>query len=129
LTLWVVGCIAYLAHIGLAFHAFHQWSHQAAVEFTADETRRLTGIRNGEGVWANYVFAFVWIGDCFRLARIRRPDRAPHGGSGVVTLGAVIDCFFALMMFSATVVFGPTVYRVFFVPLIIFWLWLLVRRK
>ena len=128
LTLWVAGCIAYLAHVLLAFHAFHDWSHQAAVQFTADETQRLIGIRNGEGVWANYIFAVVWIADCFRLTRRRRRDIATSEKLGDVTLDAVIDCFFALM-FSATVVFGPTVYRVLFVPLVFFWIWLWCRRE
>ena len=129
LILWVAGCVAYLVHVGLAFHAFHDWSHQAAVQFTADETKRVIGIHNGQGVWANYAFAVVWIGDCVRLARIRRQERAVSQNGDAETLGKVIDWGFALMMFSATVVFGPPFYRVLFVPLLAVWIWFAIRRE
>src|SRR4051812_24805508 len=28
---WSLGCLAYLGHVGLAFHHFHGWSHAEAV--------------------------------------------------------------------------------------------------
>ena len=123
LVLWITGCIAYLIHVLLAFHAFHGWSHDAAVQFTADETERVVGVHRGEGVWVNYVFAFIWVADCIRLARshLRKTTTLKQ-------IDAFVDVFFALMMFSATVIFGPHYYRVLAVPIIAFWLWLWSRR-
>lgn len=122
--LWVTGCVFYLVHMLLAFHAFHDWSHRDATRFTAEETYRMTGIRRGDGIWVNYLFAVVWIADCFRLDNSRRRFVATSR-----RVDAAITIFFALMMFSATVVFGPPLYRVLFVPLALLWGFLLLFHR
>ncbi len=125
-ALWWLGCVAYLVHVILAFHSFHDWSHDAAVVFTAEETARLTGIRNGQGVWLNYAFAVIWIADCVRLQRCLHQHRETSPG-----IDAIVAGFFVLMMFSATVVFGPVAYRWLFALLLPLWLalWWQARRQ
>ena len=115
--IWSAGCVMYLIHVALAFDAFHDWSHDAAVEFTAVETERMVGIRRGEGVWVNYVFSLIWIIDCARLTR------AWHRGEPTVGWQDwLVHTFFAGIVFSATVVFGPPVYRWLAILVAIVWL-------
>ncbi|MCA9136721.1 MAG: hypothetical protein KDB00_08180 [Planctomycetales bacterium] len=123
---WTTGCGFYLVHVLLAFHGFHGWSHSDAEQFTAEETYRMTGIRRGDGIWVNYLFTAVWIVDCARLA-VHRRRQAPTSPK----LDVATAMFFGLMMFSATVIFGPPIYRVLFVPLAFFWgvLWMFRRRE
>ena len=103
--IWTVGFCFFLVHLFFVFDAFHDWSHSAAVEFTAEETQRIVGIRRGEGVWVNYVFAVVWLLDCGRLW-VGRSREGPRKRG----VDLAVHTFFAVMMFSATVVFGPAVY-------------------
>lgn len=112
----VAGCGFYLIHVALAFEGFHDWSHDAAVRFTAEETQRVLGIERGEGVWVNYAFTLIWIADCIRLALARHrdlPTKLWHDGT--------IHVVFAGMMFSATVVFGPSIYRWLALPVAVIW--------
>ena len=112
LLVWTVGCAACWAHIVSAIAAFHQWSHARAIEFTAEETYRVTGIRNGSGIWFNYLFVLLWTLDCYRRLRDRlrlKPPNSPGSTS--------VNVFFLFIMFFATVVFGPEPYRYAFVLL------------
>ncbi|TWU06259.1 hypothetical protein [Stieleria varia] len=122
---WSLGCAMYLLHVFLAFVAFHNGSHAAAVEFTAIETERVVGVRRGEGVWVNYFLAVVWSADVIRLMRCRCRDRVAS-----IALTRAVHGFFAVMMFSATVVFGPGYYRWLFGIVVMVWLavWMTARR-
>ena len=60
---WTVGALAASLHVAAAFHYFHDWSHQSAVETTARQTGELTGVFRGEGVVFNYAFLMVWLSD------------------------------------------------------------------
>lgn len=103
---WAVGCLFYLLHVAIAFAFVHDWSHTSALEHTASETARMTGLRRGEGLWINYLFSAVWIADVARIciARVR-------GQSTNVRVDYLAACFFAFIFFNATVVFGPAFYR------------------
>ena len=100
--LWTIGCGAYLMHVAAAFHFFHGWSHAAAWRSTARQTGELFGLDWGGGLYVNYLFTAVWIGDASAWwflglsypRRWRRVYRALQG-------------FFAFIAFNATVVFGP----------------------
>ena len=61
--LWTAGCLMLLAHIGCAFHFVHDWQHALAVDETARRTKELLGWEYGGGVYFNYAFALVWVGD------------------------------------------------------------------
>lgn len=62
-VIWVTGCLLALVHVFAVFGYQLHWSHQAAIDDTADRTRQLTGIPFGGGVYFNYVFLLVWSGD------------------------------------------------------------------
>lgn len=103
---WAVGLAFYLAHVALAFHIVHDWSHSAAWQHTAQETARVTGINRGEGVWVNYLFTVIWAMD---LARIIRANRIRTATSRRVD--TVIGGIFLFICVNATAVFGPAHYR------------------
>ena len=57
--LWTLATIFYLIHVVSAFAWFHEWSHSAATEHTAEMTRQVTGIDWGGGIWFNHLFTIV----------------------------------------------------------------------
>ena len=60
---WTIGCSLYLLHVAAAFAYFHHWSHDEAYAFTAEQTAAMVGWRWGGGLFVNYAFTGVWIGD------------------------------------------------------------------
>ena len=103
--LWSAGLLAYLAHVGTAFHFVHGWSHQAAVVETARQTRELFGLETGVGIWFNYLFTAVWGADVAwwwldEDSYVRR----------TVLVSAGVHAFLAFMFFNGAVVFasGPS---------------------
>ena len=58
-----LGCVAFLAHVACAFQFYHGWSHSVAYADTARQTKELTGWNSGAGLYINYLFALVWMGD------------------------------------------------------------------
>jgi hypothetical protein len=103
-VLWTVGCAACLAHIGVAMHFYHQWSHAAAFVDTARQTREAVGFAWGGGVYFNYVFALLWLVDATwwwlsAASRTAWPAWLSWGLHG----------YLAFIIFNATVVFesGP----------------------
>ena len=41
----------------------HGWSHAAAYAYTAARTDELLGLRWGGGLWVNYAFTILWVGE------------------------------------------------------------------
>lgn len=121
--LWALGLVFYLVHVLLAFHVVHHWSHQDAWQRTAEQTARLTGIRRGEGIWANHLFTIIWTADVIRLIRAR-VARKPTSR----WLDRASFVVFAFMVFHATVVFGPDHYRWLAIPVLLM-LFLVWRRR
>ncbi len=60
---WLLGAAAGLAHAAAAFAAHHGWSHAAAYAYTAARTDELLGLRWGGGLWVNYAFTILWVGE------------------------------------------------------------------
>src|SRR5262245_24460217 len=60
---WTAGCLAYLVHVGCAFHFYHHWSHWAAYDATARDTANRVGLESGAGLYVNYLFTILWVGD------------------------------------------------------------------
>lgn len=97
---WTLGCLFYLAHVAAAFHFYHHWSHAAAYQHTARRTAEVMGLDWGGGLYWNYTFTLVWLGDVIWMwLGLRRPPWT----------GAAVQGFLAFMAFNATVVFetGP----------------------
>ena len=100
---WTIGAVVFSAHVALAMHFRHGWSHTSAVTETARQTHEVFGIRWGGGVWFNYLMALVWIGDVGR-AWLREPEWMNCTGRP-----GWVRAFFLFMWFNAAVVFphGP----------------------
>ena len=60
---WLLGALAYLAHVAVAFGVHHDWSHAAAYAYTAARTDTLLGLDWGGGLWVNYAFSAIWVGE------------------------------------------------------------------
>lgn len=60
---WTVACAALAAHVAVAFHVYHGWSHEAAYRETARQTAEVVGVDWGGGVYVNYALLAGWIAD------------------------------------------------------------------
>ena len=60
---WLLGAACYAAHVAVAFGTHHGWSHAAAYAYTAAQTDALIGLATGIGLWVNYAFTLLWIGE------------------------------------------------------------------
>ncbi len=61
--LWTFGMVAYVAHVLLAFHLVHAWSHAAAIEHVAEQSEQVVGWRFGAGIWFNHLFTLLVISE------------------------------------------------------------------
>ena len=61
--LLTLGCGLYLAHVALAFQVHHDWSHTVAVAHTAAQTQALVGWHWDGGIYINYLFSIIWVGE------------------------------------------------------------------
>lgn len=97
---WTLAWFAYLIHVALAFHDYHHWSHQEAI----NHVEQASGF--GPGIYFSHLFTLVWTLDV--LAQwvipgwyLQRPgwiDWLLHG-------------YLAFIVFQATVVFEQGVVR------------------
>jgi hypothetical protein len=84
---WSLGALLALVHASVAFAVFYDWSHDAARLATIRQTEALTGITFAGGIYVNYLFLLVWLGDAVwwwvsprsRAARARAVTLAVHG--------------------------------------------------
>ncbi len=60
---WLLGGLVYLGHVVAAFGIHHDWSHAAAYAHTAARTEALAGLDWGGGIWVNYAFTTIWVGE------------------------------------------------------------------
>jgi len=61
--IWTLGCAIFLTHVACAFAFYHGWSHSDAYRETARVTAVMTGMDWGGGLYFNYLFAALWLGD------------------------------------------------------------------
>ena len=101
--LWTAGCVAFAIHVACAFHFFHGWSHADAYRQTARQTKDLTGIASGFGLYLNSAYLLAWAIDAAWVWRHASYERRPRW------IAIALHAFFAFMWFNATVVFptGP----------------------
>ena len=102
------GCAAFLAHVAAAFHFYHHWSHAAAYVETARQTAEFSGWNWGGGLYINYLFALVWLGEVVWSwanpnGYLQRPKWMTWFVRG----------FFLFMMFNGAVVFVHNAIRWF----------------
>ncbi len=101
--MWLFGGVLLCLHVAVAFHLGHQWSHQAAWQYT----QQAGGF--GNGIYLNYAVMVVWLVDAVWLCVAResyftRPWWV-HGS---------IHGFIAFIVVNAAAVFGSTQSRVLF---------------
>jgi hypothetical protein len=119
---WTWGCVAFLAHVAIAFDRVHGWSHAAAVRHVEE----VSGF--GPGVFVSYAFTLLWVVDAtwWEFAP-RSYDRRPTG------LDWGIHGCMAFVVFNGTVVYETGFIRragiVIFAGLAGLVAWRLSRRK
>jgi len=111
LGVWTAGCGLMMVHVLLAFGVYHHWSHAEAYASTARQTAELTGFDWGGGIYFNYVFVVFWLVDAVLNWLV--PQRVTSSRYRLV-----LHIVFAFMMFNATFVFGPIVWKLV-VPLVV----------
>ncbi len=98
LMCWTLSWLAYLVHVGTAFHFHHNWSHDHAFAHTQEQS----GF--GGGIYVNYVFTILWTFDVlwwmFFGTSYRRRAR---------WIGWTLHAFMVFIVANATIVFedGP----------------------
>jgi hypothetical protein len=98
-----LGCLAFLAHVACAFHYYHHWSHTAAYADTARQTNIYFGWDWGGGLYFNYAFLLLWVGQAIHSWA------TPPTSSRAGWLAWILRGFVMLMMVNGAVVFahGP----------------------
>jgi hypothetical protein len=88
----------------MAFGFFHSWSHVAAYDFTAEQTKTLVGWRWGGGLYVNHLFTGVWLAEI--IAWHSAPERYRRRARWI---DLSVRAFFAFMIVNGAVVFvaGP----------------------
>ena len=109
-------------HVLLVFAFFHEWSHQAAWDHTAEVTERVTGLRFGGGLYVNYGFLAAW--GFFVFSNFR----GVPGPRGTLLWEAIFHAVAVFMMINATAVFGPWWWK-FLVPIPAIVFFLIQRKK
>jgi hypothetical protein len=95
---FAAGAALAVAHTLLSFQLVHHWSHTAAVQATAQQTRAVYGIEAGWGVYVNYLFIAVWAADAYWW-------RAAPASSRPAALTWTLRAFYMLIVFNAAIVF------------------------
>ncbi len=104
-VIWTAGCVLFVIHVACAFHFYHDWSHQHALDHTASETQRLLGFSFGEGIYFSYAFTLLWAADAtwWWIAGTHRSSRTRP-------LGLFVHAYLFFIAFNGAIVFedGPT---------------------
>ncbi len=106
-AIWTIACASLIAHFVSAFQFYHGWSHAAAYEDTARQTRELFGLNWGGGVFINYALLIVWMID---IAWWWRSGLDSYRKRPLPLLVAWHG-FLIFIIFNATLVFGDGMVR------------------
>ncbi|MCO8125097.1 hypothetical protein NHH03_25400 [Stieleria sp. TO1_6] len=69
---WLIGALCVCVHIAASYGYVHHWDHAAALQATAIESQRVTGISAAWGVYVNFAFAMIWLFYSAAMLRLRR---------------------------------------------------------
>ena len=103
---WTAGIALALVHVVLAFELIYSWDHGAAVAATAQQAADRFGWGWRGGIYVNYVFLALWLGDVgwWWLAPASRAARP----SGLETARLAL---FAFMFVNGAVIFASGIGR------------------
>ena len=102
---WSAACLLLIVHVLAAFHFEHGWSHSAALEHTAEQTSRVTGVNWGGGLYFNYAFLALWLVDVAISWTVAMTRTVASKVPSPLRRSTDLACIF--MVLNATVVFGP----------------------
>jgi hypothetical protein len=100
------GCLVFVAHVACAFHYYHQWSHAAAYADTARQTAAWFGRNWGGGLYLNYLFTLIWLGDAVWSWAFPKSYLGRHKGVAIARRAV-----FFFMIVNGAVVFARTEIR------------------
>jgi hypothetical protein len=92
-ALWTAGAGQAAVHALAVFHYIHDWSQDAALAHTARETAALTGLHWGGGLYVNYAFVALWVGDAMLWWRDRTSYERRSAGSRDTVLAIFLFMF------------------------------------
>jgi hypothetical protein len=118
--LWAAGAVLCFVHIILAMALRHRWSHQSAIDATAEQTLRVYGVHWGGGVYVNYLFLATWAGELLWW----RLD--PHGYfHRPLAVTWLVRSFYLTILANAAIVFAAPGRRLAGLGLlaILIWAW------
>ena len=122
---FAVGALLCLAHLLLAFHLRHGWSHAAASADIARRTEELFGLAWTGGIWVDYAFAGLWLAGAlwWRFDPATYSRRPP-------ALVWLVRAFAFVVIFNAALVFASAAGRMAGAPLVaaLAWTWRPTRR-
>ena len=96
-----LGALLLVIHIVIAMGVRHDWHHASAISATAAQTKSVYGIDWGGGLFVNYIFAAVWIGEL--VARRYAPAWFAGRSRGFLWM---LRAFYFVIIFNAAVVFA-----------------------
>jgi hypothetical protein len=98
---WTSGALLALIHSAAAFVVFYDGSHATAKAETMRQTAELTGVEFAAGIYLNYLFLIVWLGDAawWWIAPASYRDRP-------LALGLVVRGFIFFIILNGAVIFA-----------------------
>lgn len=116
----LAGLVLLIVHIALAYAVRHDWSHDAAVRATAEQTASVYGLNWGGGLYVNYVFALVWAIDAWQWSA--SPAEAAARSPAI---RLALRVFYGVIIVNGAIVFVPGARRWLgaAVVLALLWIW------
>ena len=105
--IWLAGAVLCAVHMTIAMGAHYGWDHERAVHETAVRAATVYGFAWRGGLYVNYLFLLVWIGEIawWRVSPqsyATRPAAVRH----------TLRIFYIIIVFNAVVVFAPAPGRI-----------------
>jgi hypothetical protein len=121
---WTAGAALMILHALAVFHYVHHWSQDAALEHTARQTAALTGVDWSGGLYVNYAFIALWVGDALLWWR----DRAAYERRSIVFRDALL-AIFLFMFVNGGIVFAQGPARLWGVAAVGVVSWARIRKR
>ena len=99
-TVYTSGAVGIVVHIVCAYGIAHRWSHQAALDHTAEETLQTIGFAFPSGLYANFAFAAIYCADAAWRWHVREPIMRR-----LRWLAHAVDAFLIFVIIVATLIF------------------------
>jgi hypothetical protein len=122
---WTFGSTLFVIHVFAAFHVYHQWSHQAAMEHVAQETARVMGRAMGQGIFVSYAYTLIWALDAIWWWA------AGHQRyfNNVQSLQKLKHAFMFFIFVNGTIVFEAWRVKIFGALVLLALLWAYLKRR